>query len=51
MHWFGLSELEWVAIIIVVLAAIIIERLTRICVVLDGVHKIMWLHTGGPDRR
>ena len=50
MHWFGLTELEWLAIVIVIVGTIAIDRLNRIGVLLNGIHKIMWEQTGGDSR-
>lgn len=50
MHWFGLSEITWLAIVIVISASVIINRLARIAVILDGIYTIPWKQSGGPDQ-
>ena len=47
MHWFGLTEIDWLAIIVLFLGAIVVERLSRIAILLDGIYTIMWRQTGG----
>jgi hypothetical protein len=54
MHWFGLSEITWLAIVvifaIVAAATAIFDRLARIAVLLEGIYAIPWKQAGGPGR-